>query len=114
MNNVSKVLLLVTRIFTVRILSFQCWDSDLITILVGFSLFLDSFETPSPKQQQTVNPCLSAPCTNGGTCVPFLADNYTCVCGVSDFGKHCEKCKHILIYLFYNMLCKQILSLIYL
>ena len=44
--------------------------------------------------QQTLDPCSSTPCTNGGTCVPFSANNYTCLCGVSDFGKHCEGCKY--------------------
>ena len=39
----------------------------------------------SEQLQQTPDPCSSAPCSNGGTCLPFPADNYTCVCSVSDF-----------------------------
>ena len=57
-----------------------------------------SSEIPT-KEQQTFDPCSSAPCTNGGICVPFPTDNYTCLCDVGDFGKHCGRCKQIHIYL---------------
>ena len=58
--------------------------------------------TSTPPLQQKLDPCSTAPCTNGGTCVPLPADNYTCMCGVSDFGEHCQKCKHNLSSIMQN------------
>ncbi|XP_069483255.1 pikachurin isoform X2 [Ambystoma mexicanum] len=38
----------------------------------------------------TVHPCVNAPCANGGSCRPKL-DSYECDCPLGFDGKHCQK-----------------------
>ncbi|TSL34612.1 Zonadhesin [Bagarius yarrelli] len=46
---------------------------------------------PWRAQMECVNPCLSAPCLNGGTCVEGADISYTCLCPKGYAGNHCEE-----------------------
>jgi len=69
-------------------------DDDLVAcrhLAAAFDSIVRVPRLSSMRARVCVDPCLSKPCTHGGTCVPNEdRTNYTCQCPWPFFGETCQ------------------------